>query len=270
MRTFCRFIAISALCLTSASSFAEDKVQRVRTPYLEGWGQVPLEVLARQAAAFPDTYYLEGPGNTKRIAFTFDDGPSENTSELLDVLKKNQIKATFFWLGNQVERFPELVRQAMAEGHTIANHSYSHPYSSKLSIDAFWADQVGKTQAIYQSKFGFQPTLFRPPYGDITDAEVALLRDKGMKVILWSVDTTDWYFARDFTGTKEISERLARFSHPEGIVLMHDGGGPRGKTIKAVDALIQQLKAQGYEFVTVDQLLSVPAKLPVVNEVTAK
>ncbi|BCL76070.1 hypothetical protein JHS3_18060 [Jeongeupia sp. HS-3] len=251
---------IAAMMLCSGVVGAVDKVQKIRTPYLEGWEQVPLEVMEKQAAAFPGTYWLEGPGQRKQVALTFDDGPSANTPELLKVLQKHGVHATFFWLGAQVEKSPDVARDAAKQGHTIANHSYNHPYSSKLIPAVFWRDQVARTQQIMQSTLGFAPTLFRPPYGDISDSEVKLMQGQGMKVVSWSIDTRDWWVAWKKGMPGEIEKMVTDYVHPEAIVLMHDGGGPRERTIAAVDALIPKLKAQGYEFVTVDAMLGVPGK----------
>ncbi|WP_083300768.1 polysaccharide deacetylase family protein [Jeongeupia sp. USM3] len=251
---------VTLMMLCTGMAGAAGKTQKIRTPYLEGWEQIPLAVMERQAAAFPGTYWIEGPGTRKQIALTFDDGPSANTPELLKVLKKHGVHATFFWLGAQVEQHPALAREVAAQGHTIANHSYNHPYSSKLIPAVFWRDQVEKTQQIMQQTLGFAPTLFRPPYGDISDAEVRWLQERDMKVISWSIDTRDWWVAWKKGDPVEIEKMVTDYLHPEAIVLMHDGGGARDRTIAAVDAMIPKLKAQGYTLVTVDALLGVPGK----------
>lgn len=234
--------------------------QKIRTPFLEGWDQVPLATMEGQAADFPGHYWIAGPGQRQQIALTFDDGPNEQTLELLKVLKKHQIHATFFWLGKQAEQFPAIVKEAAAAGHTIGNHSFNHPYSSKLTPAAFSANQILPTQKIFQSLLGFAPTLFRPPYGDINAAEISALKKGGMHTVAWSLDTRDWLVAWNKGQPAEIEKTVLQYAHPEAIVLMHDGGGSRVRTFAAVDAFVPQLKAKGYEFVTVDQLLGVPGK----------
>ncbi|MBM5571745.1 MULTISPECIES: polysaccharide deacetylase family protein [Deefgea] len=240
---------------------------RLRTPFVEGWDQVPPAKLAQQANDFPTSYFLEGLGDRKQIAFTFDDGPSADTAALLDLLKKENVKATFFWQGSQIEKFPELARRAYAEGHTLANHSYNHPRLIPLAAgNQWWSQQIEKTQAVYQTILGFQPSMMRPPYGFISDQQVELLQQKRMFAILWSVDTADWYHTHknsiDELAATQIANVIRDYIHPEAIVLMHDSGG-RGRkpTIMAVAQLIPELKQQGYRFTTVDQLLNIPARL---------
>ncbi len=249
-------IGVMAMAVLNAGA-AE---QKIRTPYLDGWDQVPLKEMERQAAAFPGQYWIAGPGERKQIALTFDDGPTEQTSELLQVLEKHNIHATFFWLGKQAEQFPEIVKAAAAAGHTIGNHSYDHPYSSKISTEVFTQQQFAPTQKVFQSILGFAPTLFRPPYGDLSDAEMLSLQKNKMHAISWSIDTRDWLVAWKKGQPSEIEKTVLDYAHPEAIVLMHDGGGPRQRTINAADAFIPKLKQQGYEFVTVDKLLGVAGK----------
>ncbi|GLS03786.1 hypothetical protein GCM10007860_09310 [Chitiniphilus shinanonensis] len=250
-----RFGAIGLVLL---ASLAYAKEPKIRTPFLEGWEQVSLEQMERQAKAYPEVYWIEGPGESKVVAFTFDDGPNPiNTPPLLKVLKKHGVHATFFQLGMWVEKYPDLARKVLADGHVLGNHSYDHPYAGKLSNTVFWEDQVAKTQAVFQRVLGFTPTLYRPPYGEITDSQVELLRDKGIKVISWSVDTRDWLSARSMNGDAQIEGMVTQYVHPEAIVLMHDGGGPRDHTVEAVDRLIGNLKEQGYTFVTIDKLIGV-------------
>lgn len=258
------FVAILSTGMSAAQSPA-----RLRTPVVENRGQVAAAELERQAQLFPRTFFLEGPGERKQIAFTFDDGPSADTPALLDVLKQQNIKATFFWQGQNVLQYPEIVKRAFAEGHTLANHSFSHPNLSKMEEGGAWWDyQIQKTQQAYQKVLGFQPALMRPPYGFLNDSQVKSLQAKNMAAILWSVDSADWFYtwqhALDEVASAKIEAVIQQYIHPEAIVLMHDSGG-RGRvpTIMAVKALIPALRQQGYQFTTVDQLLGIPAKLNV-------
>lgn len=253
--------------LVSASIANAQTPPRLRTPFVENWGQIPPAVLDRQAKEFAGTYFLEGPGDRKEIAFTYDDGPSLDTPALLDLLKKENVKVTFFWQGSQIEQFPETVRRALAEGHTLANHSYNHPDLSKLEDGGvWWQDQLEKTQQAYQKVVGFQPAMMRPPYGFLNDSQIKSLQGKGMKAILWSVDSADWFHTHqnkmDELASNAIENVIRQYIHPEAIVLMHDSGG-RGRkpTILATSRLIPELKKQGYQFTTVDKLLNIPAKL---------
>jgi len=245
--------------VASAVAVASDEkaVQKVRTPFLDGWDQVPLQVLEAQAAKYRGTYYLEGLNNSKRIALTFDDGPSQYTERLLKVLAKYQVKATFFELAEHVQSHPDAARAVLAGGHTIANHTYDHPYLTKLDNGKFWQTEMGRADEIFRDKLGISPTLMRPPYGALNDEQIADLGQHGYKAILWSVDTQDWYKALHLGAADAIYKTVMDYVHPEAIILMHDGGGNRTYTIDAVERLIPALQAQGYQFVTVDQLLGV-------------
>jgi peptidoglycan/xylan/chitin deacetylase (PgdA/CDA1 family) len=263
-------IIIAGLVWMTTQAIAQSP-PRLRTPFVEGWDQVPPAKLAQQASDFPQSFFLEGPGERKEIAFTFDDGPSADTAALLDLLKKENVKATFFWQGSQIEKYPELARRAYVEGHTLANHSYNHPRLIPLEGEnQWWKQQIEKTQNVYQNILGFQPSMMRPPYGFISDSQIQFLQQKKMYAILWSVDTADWYHTHkngfDEIAASKIVNVVQDYIHPEAIVLMHDSGG-RGRkpTIMAVAQLIPELKMQGYRFTTVDQLLNIPAQLKLVK-----
>lgn len=212
--------------------------------------------MERQAAKYAGGYFLEGPTERKVVALTFDDGPAGYTVELLKVLNKHGVKATFFWKGDNVEKYPGIAKEAAAQGHTIGNHSYSHPHCRTLGLDAFWNDEVGRTQTVMEKTLGFTPSLFRPPYGELNDEEIELLREKGIKIIGWSVDPKDWSLPDDRDASQAIVDIVLSHVHPEAIVLMHDGALGHGvNTVRATDEMIPLLKARGYEFVTVDRLL---------------
>ncbi|WP_432721345.1 polysaccharide deacetylase family protein [Jeongeupia wiesaeckerbachi] len=232
--------------------------QSVRTPFLDNWGQVAQEKMTQQALRHPGVVWLEGATHRREIALTFDDGPSPWTPDLLDVLKKHRIKATFFWQGSQMVGREDIVRRALAEGHTVANHSWDHPDLAGTDENYLWNEQIGRTQDEFRRIIGKAPTLMRPPYGSIDDAQIDTLGKHGMKVVLWSIDAIDWYRNRMLFGAHAIERGVQPYVHEEAIVLMHDGGGKRGDTVVAVDRLIPWLKAGGYGFATVDALLGVP------------
>ncbi|MBE9608566.1 polysaccharide deacetylase family protein [Chitinilyticum piscinae] len=232
---------------------------RVYTPYLPNWDQVEQARMEQQGAHFPGQVWLEGPTHRRLIALTFDDGPSEYTSSLLDVLDKHHARATFFWLGQNLDGRKEIAQRALRAGHTLGNHTWSHPDMVDTAESYWWDEELARTQVVYQRMLGIEPLLMRPPYGRISDAQITRLQARGMKVILWSLDTQDWNRNRMLFGAHAIERGLQDYVHEEAIVLMHDGGGKRGKTVEAVDALIPWLRAGGYELVTVDELLGVPA-----------
>jgi chitin deacetylase len=188
----------------------------------------------------------------KLIALTFDDGPwPQTTSKVLDILKKQNVKATFFVVGKQVEKHPKLVKQVVAEGHAIGNHSWSHQYHHYSSSAA--AHELDKTEALVHKLTGVKTSLFRPPAGILNNGLVASAHQKKYAVVMWSVDSKDWRSGR--TTKQAIVDNLLKEAKSGGIVLLHDGGGDRSKTIEALPQLITQLKKHGYTFVTVPELL---------------
>ncbi len=182
------------------------------------------------------------------LALTFDDGPHpELTPKLLDILRQQGVRATFFVLGSNVAKYPEIARRIVAEGHEIANHSYNHPALTKLGA-ARMNDEVGKTCDIIEQATGRRPLSIRPPYGALNaTVEHALLQNYGLNVVLWSVDPLDW----KRPGSAEVVRRLVAGARPGAILLAHD---IHPGTVEAIPEVIAQLKSQGYTFATVGQL----------------
>jgi peptidoglycan/xylan/chitin deacetylase (PgdA/CDA1 family) len=190
--------------------------------------------------------------NTSRrvLALTFDDGPHpELTPKLLDILRHHGVRATFYVIGRNVETYPEIARRIVSEGHEIANHSWSHPALTGLSA-ARLRSEVENTSAVIQRVTGRRPTNIRPPYGAINDrVRRSLIEDHGLDVIMWSVDPLDWRRP----GASVVAQRLVEGAEPGAILLAHD---IHPGTIEAVPETITRLKAKGYAFATVSQLLA--------------
>jgi peptidoglycan/xylan/chitin deacetylase (PgdA/CDA1 family) len=185
-----------------------------------------------------------GPRNSKVVALTFDDGPSSYTSGFLRVLREKNVRATFFVLGQLVATYPDLARQIVREGHEIASHSWKHDlYPS--------AADLRQTSATIKSVTGFKPCSFRPPGGARNASVIAGAGQSGMKTIIWDVDPFDWRLP----GTAAIRNIVLRGVRPGSIVLSHDGGGPRSQTLEALPGIIDGLRARGYKFVTVTEIL---------------
>ncbi len=214
------------------------------------------ETVARQANDFPNDYFLEALDCDKEVALTFDDGPdSKYTAEILDVLKKYKIKATFFLMGKNMERYPKLVQRINDEGHAIGNHSYDHPDLRKLSKDIAFQNQIAQTQEIFQRILGFEPTIFRPPYGAVTDEQIQFFAQEGLKTINWSIDTFDWDTKQN--SAEEILSKVTTYMHEGAIILMHSGGGNRSNTVKSLSLIIQRLQNEGYAFKTIPEMLEI-------------
>ncbi|MEG0451192.1 MAG: polysaccharide deacetylase family protein [Lysinibacillus sp.] len=181
----------------------------------------------------------------KKIALTFDDGPHPKvTEQILKVLMQYNIKATFFVLGQNVEKHPQIVSQAADEGHEIANHSWSHANFTKLSGTQIKAELNQTNEAIYQAT-GEYPNLYRPPYG-ATNASVR--NQTTMEAVMWSVDTLDWKHRTPEKTVAYVKEQ----AKDNGIILMHD---IHSETADSLEAVINYLINQDYEFVTASELL---------------
>lgn len=188
-------------------------------------------------------------GDRKVIALTFDDGPwPGSTNQILYILRKHNVRATFFLLGQNVQRDPARSRQIAEHGHAVANHSWSHPY--RLHSQAAAAAEIDNTSVWIERATGQRSVLFRPPGGHLHTGLAAYAASKGQVVVMWSVDSKDYY-----ASSAKIASNVLSAARPGGIVLLHDGGGDRQRTIDALPRIITTLREQGYEFVTVPQLL---------------
>jgi peptidoglycan/xylan/chitin deacetylase (PgdA/CDA1 family) len=190
--------------------------------------------------------------NTSRpiLALTFDDGPHPQlTPRLLDILRQQGVRATFYVIGRNVETYPEIARRIVAEGHEIANHTWSHPALPKVSA-AKLKQEIESTSNVIERVTGRRPTNMRPPYGAINDrVRQSLLQDHKLDVIMWSVDPLDW----KRPGASVVTQRMVQGAKPGAILLAHD---IHPGTIEAMPQTIAQLKAKGYGFATVSQLLA--------------
>ncbi len=181
---------------------------------------------------------------------TFDDGPSEKlTPGLLDILAAHHIHATFFVIGQNVERYPEILQRAVREGHEIGNHSWSHPAFGKMS-DAAVRREIEKTDDAIRAAIGHAPVLLRPPYGSITARQKQWIHSEfGYRIILWDVDPLDW----KRPGPSVVEHRIVSETRPGSIILSHD---IHPGTIKAMPDTFDQLQAKGFKFVTVSELIA--------------
>lgn len=184
------------------------------------------------------------------VAMTFDDGPhATNTPRLLDMLRARNIKATFFVVGKNVELYPGITRQIVAEGHEIANHSWSHKLLTKLG-DAGLEEELGRTHQAIINATGVRPRVMRPPYGALLQRQREWAYSKyGYPTILWSVDPFDW----KRPGSAAVTSRIISATTPGGIILAHD---IHAQTVDAMPATLDNLLRKGYKFVTVSQLLA--------------
>lgn len=225
-------------------------------PDLLGGSESKTRVMDEHPEDVPNIVFHHGPTNKKLAALTFDDGPDVHyTTKILDILKQNNIKATFFIIGVRAEAHPEMVKRIAAEGHVIGNHTWDHPDIKKIDINKI-KEEVQRNDDLLSKLIGYKPHLFRPPYGFANANDIRELGKLGYKIIDWSVDTKDWAG----TPPDKIMDYVHKELSPGAIVLEHCAGGKDDKLDNTVDALpkiITYLKSQGYSFVTVPQLLNI-------------
>ncbi len=204
-------------------------------------------------------FFFGGNPNLPEIALTFDDGPDPPyTNEILAVLKQYDVKASFFCVGRHVTEHPDLVKQEFDAGHTVAIHSWNHVYLTGYSAAGI-DKQLGDTSDSLKKVTGVQPGFFRPPYGAYNSVVLAEANKMGLTTFLWNDVASDWLLP----GSQVISARIINAARYGSIVLLHDGDGDhynpiasREQTVQALPAIITTLRARGYRFVTLDQLVA--------------
>jgi len=202
--------------------------------------------LFKPAVTHVEPIYQGNTGN-KKIALTCNVVWGEEfVPRMLDVLKKNDVKMTFFMGGKWVRDFPDLARQ-IALGHELGNHSYSHPHPTFISKNENIAEIKKTEQAVYEVT-KIKTILYAPPYGEFNNTVLEAADDCGYRTILWSIDTVDW----QRPSPDVIVRRVLEKAHNGAIVLMH----PTEPTVKALPTLIESLREQGYELTTVSELLN--------------
>lgn len=185
-----------------------------------------------------------GPRDRDVVALTFDDGPSSYTDGFLDVLRDKHAHGTFFEIGQEVGGRAATMRRILREGGEIGNHTTHHD-----SYPGYW--DLAATNALIRSATHFEPCLFRPPGGAVNSAVVAAAGEAGLETIIWDVDPSDWANP----GSGAVYSRIVSAAGPGSIILMHDGGGDRSGTLAALPRVIDTLRARGYRFATVSELL---------------
>ena len=195
-----------------------------------------------------------GREDTSSVALTFDDGPSDDTVAILDMLCEQNLRATFFMVGRQVERYPEVVRRVIGEGHEVGNHSYSHPvylYRSPRETRR----QLKRAQDVINETAGVEPKLSRPPCGVRTPAYFSAAREMRLRTVQWSVAGFDWRRI----GAAEIARNVLKKVRAGSIILLHDGDSrlksDRRQTILSLPLIIEGLKARGLKVAPLSELL---------------
>ncbi|NJR21544.1 MAG: polysaccharide deacetylase family protein [Richelia sp. CSU_2_1] len=197
--------------------------------------------------------YQANISNSKVIALTFDDGPTPETLKILEVLQQHNAVATFFCLGRNLREFPEIAKKVVQSGNAIGNHTWHHYYHDVTEKTA--SNEIDYTGIHIHRSTGTKSLLFRPPGGHLNNGLAAYAKKKNYVVVMWSIDPKDYLQQPPST----IANTVISQAKSGAIVLLHDGGGPRYNTVKALSIIIPKLKQQGYRFVTIPQLLEMQA-----------
>lgn len=223
---------------------------------------LPLSVSGAADPVKKDRQYYEQRGDIiwevktkqKLIALTFDDGPDpKQTTDILNLLQQYGARSTFFVIGKRVTRYPDLVRRMVASGHEVANHTYNHVYFDRKTSEQKIVEELASTQEAIQKAAGYQASLFRPPGGKYNELIVNTAKRMHLKSIMWSwhQDTKDW----SMPGVRKITDKVLQNARNGDIVLFHDFVSGSTQTKEALEIILPELQKQGYQFVTVSELL---------------
>lgn len=196
------------------------------------------------------------PRRSQQLALTYDDGPNDpHTLRLLEVLAKHDVRATFFLIGRYVKQRPDIARELVSAGHVIGNHTFTHPLLT-LQSSAIIRKELIDCRAALHDAIGDHSNLFRPPFGGRRPAVLRIARELGLEPIMWNVTGHDW----DAPSAAVIERKCIRQIHGGNVILLHDGGhrqmgADRSQTILATNTLITKYKTEGYEFLTIPQML---------------
>lgn len=237
--------------VSSTPDLAGGKEKNVREPH-------PMS-LADLRKKYSGAFLLNGAPTKREVALTFDDAPdAEFTPKVLDVLKKEKVKATFFVVGNRVKAHPEIAKRIVQEGHIIGNHTYSHANLPKLT-DREFRDQIVKTDKLIKPLSGYTPKIVRPPYGNVSEDQIRWLASKGKKIVNWNVDSLDW----KGLNAEQVQTNVLAQVRPGSIILQHAAGGEGEDltgTVNALPTIIHKLRNDGVKLVTVTDLLDIPTE----------
>jgi peptidoglycan/xylan/chitin deacetylase (PgdA/CDA1 family) len=198
------------------------------------------------------TYCYNPLETEKKIALTFDDGPNEMTLLVLDVLRQYNAKATFFCIGKNIEKQPDILKKAIEEGHTIGNHSYSHSSFFDFYRKNQVVAEIKQTDALIESVLGKKPTLFRPPYGVTNPSIRRALAVTQHQTIGWNIRSLDGVVKNE----KFLLDRIIKRIEPGGIVLLHDTSI---QTVQVLEQLLSFLQKNNYTVVPLEELLNIKA-----------
>jgi peptidoglycan-N-acetylglucosamine deacetylase len=194
---------------------------------------------------------------SKLLALTFDDGPNDpHTLRLLEILAKHDVRATFFVIGRYVQQRPDIVRELVKAGHAVGNHTFSHPLLTFKSV-ARVRNELATCHHVLTEAVGEPSNLFRPPFGGRRPAVLRIARDLRLEPVMWTVTGYDW----KAPSAEYIERKVVLKVRGGDVILLHDGGhlemgADRSRTVTATDRLISRYKTEGYEFLTIPEMMA--------------
>jgi polysaccharide deacetylase family sporulation protein PdaB len=195
--------------------------------------------------------YKSKTNEVTKIALTFDDGPHpKKTKEILEILKKYDVKATFFVIGVNVKNYPYVIKEIIDDGHEVGNHTYSHKKLKGVNKEKI-TEELKRTDEEIITQNGNKTNLIRPPCGEYDDTLIEVAIENNCKIVLWNVDTKDWAHSPKET----IIDKVLSNVKGGDIILFHDYLSGKNNTVEALDELVPLLQEKGYEFVTIGELL---------------
>lgn len=254
-------LVLASVVTVMARGPAEEDPVAVSAPKTTDWGlsfqeegKTPVGNATPDYLKQYDSYYCGNP-EEKVIYITFDAGyENGNTPAILEALKKHNAKATFFVVGNFIQTSPDLLKQIVAEGHTVGNHTFTHPDMSKIADKESFQKELQSLETLYQETTGQEMSkYYRPPQGKFSESNLKQAQEMGYKTIFWSLAYVDWY--KDQQPTKEQAfEKLLPRIHPGAVVLLHSTSSTNAAIL---DELLTKWEEMGYTFQTLDHLCGV-------------
>ncbi len=227
-----------------------NKLSKKEIDAMDAWRQD----IVKLSKANPYRLFINGYTEEKVVALTFDDGPdSKTTPKILDILKKNNIHGSFFFIGNKVKQYSSVVKRTYEEGNLVLSHSFSHPELTKKNAEEVKSEFISAENAIY-SIIKKKPAIARPPYGAVNDTVLKAASEENLKLTIWSTDTLDWSQKEKANIVKNVVDNV----RPGEIILMHSNED-KATTAEALPEIITKLKEKGYRFVDLSELLKTDA-----------
>lgn len=259
---FLKFLGTSAMLvvfvLAAFTCFDYIKQKSINTSADGNWGLSFQEEgkapVGNATAEYLKEYegYYAGSGDEKVLYLTFDAGYENGyTDNILDVLKKHDVKAAFFLVGNYITSAPELVKRMVKEGHIVGNHTFTHPDMSEISTEESFREELSKLEQLYKKTTGKKmKKYYRPPQGKYSEANLKMAKEMGYKTIFWSLAYVDWYES-DQPTKEEAFEKLIPRTHPGAIVLLHSTSKTNSEIL---DELLTKWEDMGYKFKSLETL----------------